>query len=322
MTPPPAAKPSPTAGSNAGPLAMSTRLWGLLFLLGLLWGGSFFLTQVVVHQIDTLALVALRVGIAALALLLFLPAAGLSMQPLRRRAGAFLVLGLLNNAVPFLLLAIGQKTIGAGLAAILNATTPLWTIFFAAILTSDERLTAPKLVGIFLGIMGVAVLVGPDAMGTAGTAPLAAYAAILGATLSYALAAIFAKRFQGVAPAVVATGQLCGSSLIMIPLALLAGSGSALGGLTASGAAAMLALALISTALAYILYFEVVAKAGATNASLVTFLVPASAILLGILFLGEAMTLREIAGFALILFGLAAIDGRLVRRLAMHPRGA
>ena len=300
---------------------MTGRLWALLFLLGFLWGGSFFFTQIVVRQLPALSLVALRVGLAAIALLLFLSLRRISLAPIRQRAGEFLLLGLLNNAIPFLLLAIGQKAIGAGLASILNATTPLWTILVAALATQDERLSGKKLAGIVLGIIGVAVLVGPEAVGAGHLAPLPAFAAVLGATLSYAFAAVFARRFRGVPPTVVATGQLCGSSLIIIPLALLFGTGAGFGGLglgalTPAGIAAMLALALVSTAFAYILYFEIVAKAGATNASLVTFLVPASAILLGMLFLGEALTAREGLGFACILGGLAAVDGRLAHSVA------
>ncbi|GGD20864.1 DMT family transporter [Aureimonas glaciei] len=310
----PASSLSPSAGVPA--LSMTGRLWALLALLGLLWGGSFFFTQLVVHEIAPLSLVALRVGIAAVALLAFLALRRMPLAPLRQRAGAFLLLGLLNNAIPFLLLAIGQKAMGAGLASILNATTPLWTILVAALATSDERLSGPKLVGIGLGIAGVAVLVGPEAFGAGHLAPLPALAAVLGATFSYALAAVFARRFRGVPPTVVATGQLCGSSLIVIPLALLLGTGPGLGAMTPAGIMSMLALALVSTAFAYILFFEIVARAGATNASLVTFLVPASAILLGILFLGETLSLREVLGFGAILAGLAAIDGRLARGVA------
>jgi drug/metabolite transporter (DMT)-like permease len=312
---------SPVLPAVPPALSMNGRLWALLAVLGLLWGGSFFFTQIVVREIPPLTLVALRVGIAALALLAFLALRRIPLGPLRQRAGAFLLLGLLNNAIPFLLLAIGQKTVGAGLASILNATTPLWTILVAALATSDERLSGRKLAGILLGILGVAILVGPEAFGAGHLAPLPALAALLGATFSYALAGVFARRFRGVPPAVVATGQLCGSSLIVIPLALLLGAGPGLGGLglgamTPAGIMAMLALALVSTAFAYILYFEVVARAGATNASLVTFLVPASAILLGILFLGETLTAREILGFSAILAGLAAIDGRVARGVA------
>ncbi|BDA85611.1 ABC transporter permease [Aureimonas sp. SA4125] len=322
-TPPLPSRAATTA--NLPVLAMNGRLWTLLLLLGLLWGGSFFFTQIVLREIPPLSLVALRVGLAALALLGFLALRRIKLAPLRERAGAFLLLGLLNNAIPFLLLAIGQKAIGAGLASILNATTPLWTILVAGMALSDERLDGRKLAGIVLGILGVAVLVGPEAFGAGHLAPLPAISAVLGATFSYALAAVFARRFRGVPPTVVATGQLCGSSLVMIPLALLLGESSAAGGLglgamTPAGIAAMLALALVSTAFAYILYFEIVARAGATNASLVTFLVPAAAILLGILFLGETLTWREVGGFGCILAGLAAVDGRIAANIAKTAR--
>lgn len=293
--------------------SMSRRSWALLFVLGGLWGGSFFLTQIVIHELAPLPLVAARLSLAAAALLLYLRLAGISFAPLRERAGDFVILGLLNNAVPFLLLAIGQTRMGGGLASILNATTPLWTILVAAVATSDERLTGQKLVGVALGIVGVAVLVGPQAFGAGHSVPAFAFAAILGATFCYALAGVFSRRFKGVPPAVVATGQLCTSSLMLLPLVLGLYGPAVYAGLSGGGAVALVALALGATALAFIFYFQVVAAAGATNASLVTFLVPASAILLGVIFHGEALTVEEIGGFALILAGLAAIDGRLPR---------
>ncbi|KQT53072.1 ABC transporter permease [Aureimonas sp. Leaf460] len=292
---------------------MSGRSWALLFVLGGLWGGSFFLTQIVIRELPPLPLVGARLGLAALALLVYLRLRGISFAPLRQRAGDFLILGLLNNAVPFLLLAIGQTRMGGGLASILNATTPLWTILVAAIATSDERLTGRKLAGVMLGIVGVAVLVGPEAFGTGHSVPVYAFAAILAATFCYALSGVFSRRFKGVPPAVVATGQLCASGLMMMPLVLAVHGPLVYGDLSGGGAVALLALALGATALAFILFFQIVAAAGATNASLVTFLVPASAILLGVLFHGEALTAGEVGGFALILAGLAAIDGRIAR---------
>jgi drug/metabolite transporter (DMT)-like permease len=303
---------SDRSGSPA-PLTISPRSWLLLVALGVLWGGSFFFTQIVIRELPPLPLVAARLTLAALALLLYLRLRGISMGVLRDRAGDFLVLGLLNNAVPFLLLAVGQTVMGGGLASILNATTPLWTILVAAAATRDEPLTAEKLAGVALGIVGVGVLIGPEAFGTGHSVPVFAFAAVLGATFCYALGGVFSRRFRGVPPAVVATGQLCASSLVMAPLTLVVYGPSVYAGLSGGGTAALVALALAATALAFIFYFQVVASAGATNASLVTFLVPASAILLGVVFHGERLTIEEIAGFALILAGLAAIDGRLPR---------
>ncbi|KQT50918.1 hypothetical protein ASG43_06625 [Aureimonas sp. Leaf454] len=306
----------PSRAPAASPaLTINSRAWLLLVILGLLWGGSFFFTQIVIRQLPPLPLVAARLTLAALALLTYLRLRGISLKPLQGRAVDFLILGLLNNAVPFLLLAIGQTVVGGGLASILNATTPLWTILVAAAATRDERLTGQKLAGVALGIVGVVVLIGPGALGAAQSVPLFAFAALIGATFFYALGGVFARRFRGVPPAVIATGQLCASSLIMAPLTLVLYGPSVYAGLSLGGTAALAALALAATALAFIFYFEVVASAGATNASLVTFLVPASAILLGVVFLGERLTIEEIAGFALILAGLAAIDGRLPRAI-------
>ena len=202
---------------------------------------------------------------------------------------------------------------GAGLASVLNATTPFWTILVANAVTQDEKFSRNKLLGILLGILGTAVMVGPGVLAGLG-GPVWPKFALIGASLSYAFAVIFARRFRGVPPALVAAGQLTASTVIMVPV-VLAWSGTA--GLFAASLpvwAAVLALALVSTAFAYILYFRLIGTAGATNASLVTLVVPVSALLLGFLFLGERLELFEVAGMLLIALGLVTIDGRLFKR--------
>ena len=202
---------------------------------------------------------------------------------------------------------------GAGLAAVLNATTPFWTILIANAVTSDEKFSLNKVLGILLGIAGTAIMVGPGLLAGLG-GPVWAKFAMIGASLSYAVALVFARRFKAVPPVIVATGQLTASTIIMVPVVLF-WSGTA--GLFAASPpvwAAVFSLALLSTAFAYILYFSLIGSAGATNASLVTLIVPVSAILLGFLFLGEHLEYFEVFGMALIGFGLVTIDGRLFKR--------
>lgn len=288
---------------------MGLAEWVLLGLLSLVWGGSFFFAKIAVAEVPPLTLVACRVGLAAAALMIVLRALGNAMPSDARSWRNFAVMGLLNNAVPFTLLFWAQITIASGLAAILNATTPLFTALFAQALTADERLTAGKGVGILLGIAGVAVMIGVDVLENADGAVLAQLAC-LGAACSYGLASIWGRRFAGTPPMVTACGQLTASSILMIPIAFVLDRPWQLAAPSAGAVAALIALALVSSAFAYILYFRILKAAGATNVSLVTLLVPVSAILLGAVFLGERLSGEEIAGMALIALGLMAIDGR------------
>ncbi len=224
----------------------------------------------------------------------------------------FLILGVLNNAIPFSLLFIGQTQLGAGLAAILNALVPFWTVMAANRLTADEKISVPKIIGIGLGIVGAAVIIGPGAASGLG-APLWAELAVIGAGISYAFASIYSKTFKGVPPVAIATGQLTGSTLIMLPIAFLVHGAFSPAAISGGVWSAILALALVSTALAYILFFRIVAAAGATFVSLVTLLVPVSAVMLGGLFLGERLSAPDFIGMALIGLGLVTVDGRLLR---------
>lgn len=297
--------------------SMSAAVWAQLLLLGAIWGGSFFFARVAVAEIHPLMLVLLRVSIAALALHIYLAAHGPSFAPAWKRAPSFLALGLLNNALPFSLIFLGQTELGAGAASVLNATTPFWTLVIANALTSDEKLSAAKVTGILLGIAGTAIMIGPGLVAGLG-GPVWAKFALIGASLSYAFALILAKRFRDVPPPVIATGQLTAASLIMLPVALFVGHPQALPAVTLPVWAAVTGLALLSTSFAYILYFRIVAAAGATNASLVTLIVPVSAILLGMVFLGEKLELFEFGGMVLIAAGLLVIDGRLFKRRVLR----
>jgi drug/metabolite transporter (DMT)-like permease len=292
---------------------MSLKNWGLLLMLGAIWGGSFFFARIAVAEIPPLALVLFRVGIAALALHLYLAVRGPSFRLAMPYAASFAVLACLNNIIPFSLIFLGQTQLGAGLASVLNATTPFWTILLANAITPDEKLSWNKLTGIVLGIAGTAVMIGPGVIADIG-GPVWAKFALIGAAVSYGCAGVFAKRFRHLPPTIIATGQLTASTVIMLPVVLFLYGSAELFSASAPVWACVLALALMSTAFAYILYFNLIASAGAINASLVTLVVPVSAIILGALFLGERLETFEIAGMTLIGAGLIAIDGRLLRR--------
>ncbi|MFZ5558558.1 MAG: DMT family transporter [Pseudomonadota bacterium] len=287
--------------------------WSLLIALSVLWGGSFFFVEIAVDTLDPLTIVALRVGLAAIALNVIVLAMGLSMPRDRQLWTAFFGMGLLNNMIPFGLIVWGQTHITSGLASILNATTPFFTVIAAHYLTSDEKVTGGRLVGVILGFAGVVFMIGAGALEGLGTNTLAQLA-VLGAAVSYAFAGIFGRRFRnlGCSPLVTATGQVTASGVVLVPLALAIERPWMLPPPTVEVWGAVLGLALFSTALAYILYFRVLATAGATNLLLVTFLVPVSAILLGTTILGEQLELKHFTGMGLIGLGLAAIDGRPV----------
>ena len=288
---------------------MNALTWGLLLLLGLIWGGSFFFARIAVHHVPPFTLVLLRLSLAAVALHVYLAGRLRIYHVLQSHWRQFLLLGLINNAVPHTLIFFGQTQMGAGLASILNATTPIWTVLIGNQLTTDERLTSAKLAGCLAGLLGTAILLAPSVTDSASVPFWALLLPIL-AAISYGFAAIYAKRFKGIAPPVVAAGQLTGSSLIMLPVALTIDQPWTLATPPVAAIAAILGMALLSTAFAYILYFRIMALAGATNASLVTLLVPPSAMLLGFLFLGERLGFTEIAGMMLIALGLLILDGR------------
>lgn len=307
--------------ANQGQRAMSAGDWGLLLLLGAIWGGSFFFARIAVAEIPPLTLVLFRVAIAGAALHVFLLLRGPSFATALPHWRNFVALGVLNNAIPFSLIFAGQTALGAGVASVLNATTPFWTIVIANAVTSDEKLSWNKVAGVLFGIAGTAVMIGPGlAAGLGG--PVWAKLALIAASVSYALALIVARRFRGMPPVIVATGQLTVSTAVMIPVALAVSGLAGFAGTSSHVWAAVLGLALLSTAFAYLLYFTIIARAGATNASLVTLIVPVSAILLGAVFLGERLELFELAGIALIAVGLIVIDGRLLPAIGSRRASA
>ena len=293
--------------------------WAVLGILALIWGGAFIFIGIAVRDVHPLTYVWLRLSIAALAMWAFLLFKGEKLGLPRPVWGSILLLAVLNNALPFTLFGWGQTHIASGLAAILNATTPIWGVLVAHVFTHDERMTPRKLAGVLLGFGGVATMIGPTLLANIGTDAVAQLACIA-ASLSYALAAVWARRFKsmGLSPMSVTTGQLTAGALIMLPIALIADEPwtRPLPPLGAWGAIAALALA--CTAFGYVLYFRLIDSAGATNALLVTLLVPPVAILLGAVLLGETLAPQDFAGLGLIALGLAAIDGRLLSLLRVR----
>jgi len=291
--------------------AMTLFEWSLLIALSLMWGGSFFFVAVIVKALPPPTIVALRVSIAAALLWISAPLTGLSLKRVRPALAALFLLGLLNNALPFSLIVWGQTRLPSGLASIFNAFTPVMTVLAAHVFTKSEKLNAAKLGGAALGVIGVATMIGPDVMSGSGD-NVWAEAAILGASLSYALASIYGRRFKalGLKPIDVAAGQLTASSVILAPIAIIVDRPWTLPQPSPAIGAAILAFAAVSTALAYIVFFRILAGAGATNVVLVTLLAPATSILLGVGLLGESLAPRHLLGLALIGAGLAFIDGR------------
>lgn len=302
--------------------SMGFREWGFLFILSVLWGGSFFYNGVLLGFLQPLTIVALRLSLAAVLLNLVLRFFHLSLPRDRGIWAAFIGMGLINNIIPFSLIAWGQTRIPGGQASILNATTPLFTVLAAHILTRDEKITPAKLAGVLIGFSGVVVMMGPEVLKGFSKSSAAQFA-VLGAAVCYALAGIFGRRFRklGIKPLVSAAGQLTASGFLLLPVALILDKPWNLPAPGIGVLGAILGLSLLSTALAYVLYFRILASSGATNVLLVTFLIPVFAILLGTLFLGESLELKHFIGMGCIGAGLSFIDGRIFKavKLREHP---
>lgn len=297
---------------------MALRVWIWLLTLSVLWGGSFFFAKVAIGELGPFTVVFARVGLASLALNIVLVMTGANLFRPGTPWSAYFGMGLLNNVLPFSLIFWGQTEIASGLASILNATTPLFTLIVAHALTPDEKIDRTKILALLAGLGGVTILVGPDAL--AGDSGLWGQLACLGAALSYAFAGVYGRRFRslGVKPLEAAAGQVTASTVLILPIMLIVERPWLLPSApTAAVWGALVGLALLSTALAYVLYFRILAAAGATNLLLVTFLIPITAILLGAIVLGEQLEPRHFAGMALIGVGLALIDGRITGLL--HP---
>ena len=299
---------------------MTTKDWAMLLLLSLLWGGSFFLIGLAVAELPPLTIVLLRVGLAAITLWAILLIGGYEIPRSLKLWRTFFIMGLLNNVIPFSLIVWGQNYIGAGLASIINATTPLFTILVAGALLFDEHMTPQRLVGVLIGLLGVTVLIGPSSLrdlGPSMSIGTLAQLAIIGAAISYGCASVYGRRFKsmGVSPFTTAVGQVTTATIILLPMAFLFERPDQLPNPSLQVWLSILCLGVFCTALGYSLFFRILSSSGATNVVLVTFLVPVSASFLSWLILGEQLHGRYFSGMALIGLGLAAIDGRLWQKL-------
>ena len=292
------------------PLTLDLNSTIMLLLLAAVWGGSFFLGEIALREVPPLTITLHRVAWALPILALIVLFKGISVPRSPKIWGAYLVMGALNNTIPFSLIFWGQTQIESGLASILNGTTAMFAAVVAGLLLREEPLTAKKIIGAALGIAGVAFIMGPSALTDFNPSNLAQLA-ILGATLSYAFAGVWGKiALAGQPPLMNAFGMLTGSTLLIIPIVIVVDGPPNLE-LSASVWGALIGMAALSTALAYVLYFAILARAGAANLLLVTLLIPPFAIGLGVLFLGEQMGLEAWIGFAIIGLGFAVTDGRL-----------
>ena len=299
---------------------MSLKNWSLLLVLSVLWGGSFFFVEVALEDIPPLTLVFLRVALASLALLIYLKLRGESIPLSPPLWGEFLVMGVLNNAIPFALIVWGQTQITGSVASILNATAPIFTLLVAHWFTADERLDINKMLGVIVGFGGVVVMMLPT-LDQGLSWESYGQLAVLAAAICYAFAGVWGKRLKATSAPVNAAGMLVCSSVVMLPVIFILETPFAITPNLTSWLA-VVAIALLSTAAAYMIYFRVLASAGATNLLLVTFLIPVSAMLLGIGILGETVKPIVFYGMGIIFLGLILIDGRAIKHLTQKQRSA
>jgi drug/metabolite transporter (DMT)-like permease len=294
---------------------MTAAEWGLLLFLSVIWGGSFFFNAIALTGFDAYTLVALRVALGALLLYAVLRTTGGRLPTTPAAWSRFAVMGLTNNVVPFTLIAWAQGTgVPSGLAAILNAATPIFTVVVAHFMTTDERMTPARVAGVVIGFAGVVLMIGGDVISHAGEHLIPELAIIL-ACVSYAYSATYARRFSrmGLAPLATATGQITASAVIMTVLVVAFDHPWTHAAPSLEAMGAIVGIAALSTCLAYVIYYRILATAGAVNLMLVTLLIPVTAVLLGALLLGERLAPNHFAGMAAIALGLAAIDGRVLR---------
>lgn len=300
---------------------MQTRYLGILLLLGAVWGASFLFIKLGVQDLAPITLVAVRLSVAALVLLAVLYGRGLRLPGQARVWGDFLLTGCVGLVLPFLLITWGETNIPSNMAAILNATTPLFTVLLAYIWTREERLSGPRLLGVAIGFIGVLVVVGIADISLASTSTRGQLA-VLVASLCYAISNTYSRRaFRGLPPLIPATGQLLAGALVITPLALTTQGLPAAPSPLAIGA--VLTLAVFGTAMSNILLYWLLDHVGATRTSMVTYLLPPFALLYGGLFLRESITLNTILGLALVVAGILLANGALrwpARPAALEPR--
>lgn len=298
---------------------MSGSQWLWLILLSIVWGGAFFFIGVAVDDLPPLTIVLVRVALAAAFLWGVLLVTGRKMPWTTTAWLAFAGMALFNNVVPFTAIVAGQQSIPSGLASVLNATTPIWTVLLLHFLTQDDPLTLNRLAGVLLGALGVAVLVGPSVIEGA-MLDLRGMGLVLLAAVSYGFSAVWGRRLRTTPPLFSATGQLTSATIILIPLAIWIDQPWTLAAPSWNVLAALVGLAMPSTALAYLIFFHIISVSGTANVMLVTLLIPVSAIILGSTFLGETLLFRHYVGGLIIACALLVIDGRLIRSASLVIR--
>jgi drug/metabolite transporter (DMT)-like permease len=284
--------------------------WGMLVLCAVFWGSAYTFNKLTLAEMPTLTITAVRLLIAASVLYVFARWSGVAIPPLGPAWRPFFVFTLFSNILPFMLVLNGQRQTASGLAAVLGATTPLFLILLAHLYTQDERLVLRKFIGVLVGLAGVAVVVGTDAFAGWSSA-LGAKLSLVFAAFIYAVGAIYSKRLIGHPPLVIATMQMTCGMIVAMPFALAIDQPWTLTTPSPKALLALVATATLGSAMASVTYFNVFRRAGAVNAMLVTLLVPVTPILLGSLFLGEALLPREAIGAVIIATALIIIDGRL-----------
>ncbi len=306
------------------PIQMGAKEWTLMFVLAVIWAGSFIAVEIALTALPPFTIVMFRISVAAIALYLVIKASGIPLKlpsnvSLAVLLGAFLLLGLFNNVLPFVLIVWGQTSVDAGLASILNATMPFFTTFMAHVLTKDEKISLQKLVGITAGFIGVLIIFLPT-ISTSVQTGIWEQLAILGAACSYGFATIMGRRYirYGLLPLHIAFGQLALAACVIIPIAMLFDKPWQLEVPEFSVWVALFVYALLCSALAYVLYFKLLQTAGATNVSFITLLVPGFAILLGVVLLGEAFYSYQGFGLAFITLGLLIMDGRIIKKIRIY----
>jgi len=301
-----------TAASTAA-APMGREQWSLLLLLSVLWGGSFLFVGIAIKELPPLTIVLVRVGLAATLLAPVLWMKGLALPATMAAWLPFVIMGALNNVIPFTLIAFGQQTVASGLASILNATTPLFTLIIAHIFTADEKLRSSRFAGVLIGIAGVGVLMGPEAI-AGRTSSLLGMSLCLAGCISYGFAALWGRRLRSTPPLVSATAQLLSSTAILGLLVLVLERPASIALPSPHVTLALIGLAALSTSIAYVIFFRLLVSVGPTNTMLVTLLIPVWGIFLGAVVLAEALMLRHLIGAIVIGSGLLLIDGRLLSR--------
>ncbi len=298
---------------------MDSTEWTMLLALSALWGSSFFFFKVLVAELPPFTVVLGRVAGAAIILNVFLM---LRATPTTRDLPwrQFIVMGIANNVIPFSLIVWGETHISSGLASILNASTPVFSVLFTHFMTRTEKLTWERAIGVMFGLFGVVLLVGLETLQGLTYKNLRGEGACLLAAMSYAVAGIYGRRFKGLPSLHVATGQLTGAALVMLPIASFVDRFWTLPTPSPAAWGALLGIVLLCTVVAYVLYFRILSTAGPTNLLLVTFLLPITALLLGKLVLNEPIQAAAVIGMIFIGIGLISIDGRLLNELRMRRR--